>query len=317
MRLAVLCALLFFPQQLFASWVEQPAVDKEGKVGLLLLARPGSMQWESACRYATDMLELEGPVRTVLQPDDIRAVQKAISELEPGCRKILAVPLGIADTAEDFMRFRYFAGISSAPYDSLSYKIGMQPLRLSVQVPLVLAPGMEEGLDAPGLLEKLLRPNMRTLGKFSLVLLGRESPGLSTAALLPFLEKTAAELKLRLGLYGAEVFVINDQPAPRMDKMMSVETTGLPGKRVDYRPLKAKIRALVPHSKVLIAGYSPEGDDMGRVVDRELFGAMYTWVGAVSLSDADLVRYVKRMRAEWSAYPSMRRYFAEPPAAKL
>ena len=113
------------------------------------------------------------------------------------------------------------------------------------------------------------------------------------------------------------MFVINDQPAPRMDKMMSVETTGLPGKRVDYRPLKAKIRALVPHSKVLIAGYSPEGDDMGRVVDRELFGAMYTWVGAVSLSDADLVRYVKRMRAEWSAYPSMRRYFAEPPAAKL
>jgi len=316
MRLSVLCALLCFPQAAFASWIGQPAVDKDGDIGLLLLARPGSMQWESACRYATDALEADGPVRTVLQPDDFRAVQKAIVELEAQSRKILVVPLGVSSSAEDFRCFAYYVGISSVAGCAIGNNAGIRAPRMAIDVPLVLVPGMEDDAEAPGRVEKLLKPHVRPQSQFSLVLLGREAPGLNAAALTPFLEKTAAEVKRRLGLYGAEVFVINDQPAPRMDKMMSVETTGLAGKRVDYGPLRAKIRALAPRSRVLVAGYAPEGDDMGRVVERELFGSFYVWVGAVSLSDADLARYARKMRAEWGAYPSMRRYFAEPPAVK-
>ncbi|HOX22023.1 MAG TPA: hypothetical protein PLL10_01055 [Elusimicrobiales bacterium] len=312
MRIATATILLLSAVECTASSLTLPAVDKQGAVGLLLLARPGAAQWEDACRDAEDDLESEGPVRLVLGPDDLRAVQKAVNELEPVSKKILAVPLGTAANSDGLQQFKYYAGISSvsfAPADSEtgSYPGGTAP-RLEFSLPLVLA-SSDEDSTALASLEKRLKPLMRLQSSFSLVLLGQESEGLREEALLPFLEKTAEALKRRLGFRETFVFVMKQPQPARMDKMMSDNTTGPVTKPANYQSLRDKIRSLVQRGKVLVAAYSPEDDDMQRQVDRELFGSLYTWAGDVSLSSAELVRSVKAARSVWGKYPSMRRYF--------
>ncbi|NLO92030.1 MAG: hypothetical protein GX410_08605, partial [Elusimicrobia bacterium] len=275
MRALALAALLLSVSTAQAAWVEQPGALESGGIGLLLLARPGTMAWETACRDAADELEADGRVRLVFGPDDFKAVQKAVSELELSSGRILAVPLGLSKGTNDFELFRYYAGIAErlfqgAASSGVSFPGGKAP-RLQAGVPLVMTPGMEE-MDVAGAMSRMLKPYMRTESPFSIVLLGFERDGLQESALAPFLSKIADDIRQRNGLYASAAFVLRGRAPDRMDKTMSGDQPGqaavsllqkrlnapLRGDAQPYQGLRGRIRELAPVSKVLVAGYAPE-----------------------------------------------------------